>query len=467
VTQIQGPLESYGYPTTGYQYTDSPPNPSVMTTVSQTPNPSQTTVQVFDGMAHTVQTEVTSDPYGAGFVDISYDGNGRVYQQSNPTRCSSPPGTVPGSCAESTWGVTTSYYDAIGRPVAQIHPDGNALTWCYNGVASTMPAGASGKCNTHLGSAATGTWVDSTNELGSDWQRTMDGLGRMTVVMEPNGISSAPPSMETDYTYDGDANLLSVLQKGNGSGSESRSFIYDSLSRLISATNPETKTVGYSYTTTNNALCSGDPSLPCGKTDARVITINYSYDTRNRLTAKTYSNDSTGLTPWSCYEYDVTANPQASSNGNFVGRLTNEWTVPAGTSCGAAPLTQRSILGYDPAGRLLSEQQCTPTKCAAASGPSLNYTYDLAGNRTSMTNSVGAQGNLPLALTYGYDSAARLNSLVSNWTAFPGNLFTIGPNGYTAAGQLQNWIQGPNLTVIQGYTNRLWINSITATGQTP
>jgi hypothetical protein len=29
------------------------------------------------------------------------------------------------------------------------------------------------------------------------------------------------------------------------------------------------------------------------------------------------------------------------------------------------------------------------------------------------------------------------------------------------------WTHGSNLTVTQGYTNRLWVNSITATGQVP
>jgi YD repeat-containing protein len=424
LTQVQGPSESYGTPTTGYTYNDSSPNPSVTTTVSQTPNPSKTTVEVFDGIGQTVQTRLTTDPSGAEFVDTAYDGNSRVYQQSNPTRCSSSPGAMPGSCAESTWGITTFYYDASGRPVAQVHPDGSALAWCYNGVASTMPAGVSGKCNSRLGSVTTGTWVDSADEFGNDWQRTSDGLERMTEVMEPNGTSPSPPSMETDYAYDGNANLLSVLQKGNGSGSVGRSFNYDSLSRLISAINPETGTVGYSYTA-NNALCSGDPSQPCGKTDARGITVNYFYDARNRLTAKTYSNDSKSLTPWSCYEYDVTANPQANSTGNFVGRLTNEWTLPAGTSCGAAPpssgsLTLRSILGYDPTGHLLSEQQCTPASCPPSNPApyALQYQYDLAGNLTYSSSGLNAipGTSTPLAFTSAFDGASHLQAVGSSWT---------------------------------------------------
>ncbi len=109
-----------------------------------------------------------------------------------------------------------------------------------------------------------------------------------------------------------------------------------------------------------------------------------------------------------------------------------------------------------------SYEPCTRTK----------YGYDLAGNPTGLTNSVGALNEsgqtMSLLLTTGFDGAAHMNSVTSNWGTYPTNLFTIVPtNGYWPAGELWNWTLGPNLSITQGVTNRLWVNSISATGQVP
>src|SRR5205085_7513621 len=57
-----------------------------------------------------------------------------------------------------------------------------------------------------------------------------DALGRITSVYEdPSGLN-----YQTSYSYDALGNLRTVIQ-----GSQSRTFVYDSLSHLTSATNPE------------------------------------------------------------------------------------------------------------------------------------------------------------------------------------------------------------------------------------
>jgi hypothetical protein len=59
-----------------------------------------------------------------------------------------------------------------------------------------------------------------------------------------------------------------------------------------------------------------------------------------------------------------------------------------------------------------------------------------------------------------------MNSVASNWTAYPAALYTVPVGGYGPVGPL-NWTLGPNLTVTQGYTNRLWVNSVNVQGQVP
>src|SRR5690348_3040221 len=57
-------------------------------------------------------------------------------------------------------------------------------------------------------------------------------------------VPSSGSPLETDYQYDALGNLVQVDQwggpYGNSGGNRQRTFIYDSLSRLVSSANPET-----------------------------------------------------------------------------------------------------------------------------------------------------------------------------------------------------------------------------------
>jgi YD repeat-containing protein len=442
------PQNGNANPHTHYAYNDNlyvlRASPSVTTTGPT----GVTSVSLMDGMEHIVGNKLTTDPVAADYVDTVYDGLGRVHSVSNPYRATS----------DSTYGLTTYSYDALNRKTLQTQPDGSMAQWCYNGLGSSGP----GNCLSNRSSQASTSWVDYSDENGNHWQRASDGLGRLVSVIEP--IAG-----ETDYSYNALDDLLTVTQKGvaGAEAARSRSFTYDSLGRLLTASNPETGTVCYgtwSGGSIGSGSCQNGYDLNgnlIAKTDARGVTISYAYDALNRLLWKSYANDSSG-TPTSCYQYD------GAASSNLVGRLVNEWTQ-AGSCPSAVPssgfFTLRSISAYDPMGRIQSEQQCTPSKCTTSSGPSLSYGYDLAGNATSLTNSVGASGS-PLTLTYGYDTAAHLKSVTSGWAAFPTGLYSLPTGGYGPIGPL-NWSLGPDLSVTQSSTNRLWVNSITATGQVP
>lgn len=60
--------------------------------------------------------------------------------------------------------------------------------------------------------------------------------------------------------------------------------------------------------------------------------MSYSYDPLNRLYAKTYSSGD----PSVCLQYD-------QDGTNTIGRLTSEWTAPAGTACPMPSSTPTSI----------------------------------------------------------------------------------------------------------------------------
>ena len=434
------------YPDSGettYSYNDAAPNPSVTTcnlingaasAACSPTNPSagwKTSVSTMDGMGHVIQTSLVSDPDGADNVKIAYDGEGNVYTKTNPFRGSSPPANT----------TTTFYYDALRRPIKTQEQDGSLLQWCYDGV----PSVPSVYCNsTHLGSAI-GTWVDSTDENGNHWQRTSDSFGRLLDVLEPNGASQSP-TMETDYAYDVLNNLKSVTQLGTGSGSVNRSFSYDSLSRLLSAANPETGTVSYTYDLNSNVAT---------KTDARGVTVNYAYDNLNRLYQKRYST-SAGNTndPTVCMQYDVPGSA-ANSSPNPLGRLTMEWTQTAGSACPglnspqqtppSGSISSQVILGYDAMGRLTGDQQC-PLGGNCSTPYPFNYTYDLAGDEASATNGIPSSGSPYLSWASYADGAQRLDHIAvtsqpsawstSTYLSLPALLQATPSTGYDPFGNL-------------------------------
>src|SRR6185437_13741629 len=139
--------------------------------------------------------------------------------------------------------------------------------FCHNGRSSLT-----GVACTSLPSPLIGSTAESIDEQGKRWLRYSDGLGRLAGVLEPDP-QSGTPSLLTTYSYNTLNDLTFVSQVGaSGEVARTRSFVYDSLSRLISATNPETGLISYAYTA-SGGLCAGDVTLPCSKTDARGVSF--------------------------------------------------------------------------------------------------------------------------------------------------------------------------------------------------
>jgi YD repeat-containing protein len=264
-----GRLNEIDYPPTGQGqttllYSDSAPNPSITTTKKLTSTTNMVSLAVEDGLGHIIQTQL-SDLEGTTFTDTSYTGTGWVLTRSNPHR----------TAQSATDGTTTYTYDALGRTTIVSQPDGSSIHSAYATSCAPNPN-------------AYGVTV--TDEAGKSRTTCSDGLGRLVNVFEdPSGLN-----YETDYQYDAIDNLLGVTQKGGGSQANwrMRTFVYDSLSRLRSATNPESGTQFYSYDPNGNLI---------SKTDARGIQTTMQYDALNRLKSKSYSDG----TPTAMFYYDT------------------------------------------------------------------------------------------------------------------------------------------------------------------
>src|SRR5262249_4402028 len=239
-----------------------------------------------------------------------------------------------------------------------------------------------------------------------------DGLGRTRSVFEdPAGVN-----YETDYQYDTLGNLLRVDQKGSAPGDSTkwrtRTFTYDSLSRLITSSNPESGTICYGvwqspppgtdlgtvckngYDANGNLLKKTAPAP--NQTGTLTVTTTYTYDALNRLTQKSYSD---GTTKSAYFSFDV-APAWGVPVSNIVGRLTwlhSDLTGPRGGS----------IFSYDSMGRVVMNDQCTPANCGSGLFAT-SYAYDLGGNLTSYTTGPG------VLFSQAFNAAGRVTQLTSN-----------------------------------------------------
>jgi len=209
-----------------------------------------------DTMGRTMEHAMMSDPSGADKTDTSYDTNSRTQNQTNPYRTTST-------------GSDTFAYDGLDRIISTTHSDTNVRYTYYGSDVSSH-----GGINNQLCSTSTygyGYPALSLDETGKKRQVWQDSYGRIIEVDEPD--SSNNLTLSTCYTYDLLNDLTSVVQ-----GSQTRTYTYDQLARKTQEALPESGTINYYYTTSGGGLCSGNSEDVCRRTDARGITITYSYD---------------------------------------------------------------------------------------------------------------------------------------------------------------------------------------------
>lgn len=252
-------------------------------------------------------------------------------------------------------------------------------------------------------------------------------------------ISPADPgfAMRTLYSYDALGNLLRVDQKGTAPNDSTqwrtRTFTYDSLSRLLTATNPESGVITYTYDANGNLLQKTSPAP--NQTGTATQTLSHCYDHLNRATGKAYSAQTCQGTQLPSGTAVVTYIYDTGLNG--IGRLTSLLD-----QAGTATYT------YDAMGRLKTE-----ARPIAGVSETTSYTYDLAGSVKTVTYPSGR------VVTYTSDAAGRLASAVDgNGTNY------VTAAGYNPDGSLNSLVNGstPALSQSFQYTPRLQLCRITA-----
>ncbi len=284
----------------------------------------QTTV-LFDGLGRKVNSERA---FGGCWLSVqqTYDAKGRPWAVSLPYN----------TCSESAHYQTTTY-DGANRVYQVLTDDGAGTTTTYSGNIATVTDAAL-----------------STRDL------TTDGLGRLTSVVE----HTSPSNYTTGYLYNVADDLTSVTQ-----GALTRTFTYDSLKRLITAINPESGTTCYGSlsgsTCTENYDNNGNL---LSKVDGASVTTNYTYDSMNRLTGKSYTGGVTPTPPVTLTYNGAGSCPNGGTAYNLR-RLTSVST----TASGATPSTAETW-SYDALGRVCSRSESV----GSVSPGSFAYKYNLA-----------------------------------------------------------------------------------------
>ena len=386
-----GRLYTLSYPDGGLATATYPSATEVDTTVTATPDPSIASASIVDSFGRPYQ-QITA----GNSTETSYDANGRAYCVTNPHAVGA---TSPGSTCISS-------YDGLDRPLVQSQPDGtNTLTWLYDE-----------------------NIVHSYDEASNQTTRTSDALGRLTSVVEANGAI-------TTYAYDGLDNAKMITQSGisaNGDVPRVRTFTYDSLSRLITSTNPETETICYGQWSGGSCQNGYDANGNLlHKTQANGIQTVYQYDVLNRL-IQTNSNDN-----WvtiNLFSYDTCS---FSGCTNPIGHMTSEIEEEGWDG------TEYS---YDAMGRATSTKWISLLNGTVNPGGAAQY--DLAGNPYQLVYPDGR------TLTQNYDSAGRLTTVTDTTSGGAGTVYFS--NGlYTAAGALQSATYGNGVTEANTYNSRL------------
>jgi RHS repeat-associated protein len=377
---------------TTISYVDAIPTSTTQTTIITT-GVNRTSTALLDGYGRTIETQLTSDPDGTTYVETTYDALGRKATVSNPYRTSNDPGP--------TNGITSYFYDALNRTCLVVPPDG------------TLPSG--GVCPTAqpintVFTTYSGNTTTVADQAGKSRKSQTDALGRLTSVWEdPSGLN-----YQTNYTYDAFGDLLSVLQNG----SRSRTFSYNAFSQLVSATNPESGTIFYTYDNDGNLATkvswaqnqtNGTPTKATGS-----VTISGNAECENGTcdqgtiyitvgsfqASTTYGNSySSGLASALASQLNGSSSSVSATTSGSTILLTSKVAGPSGNYSLSARV-QNSSSGFPKAAFSATTSGSALTGGANPPTVTASYTYDVLNRLTQKSFSDGTPTD-----TYAYDGA--------------------------------------------------------------
>jgi RHS repeat-associated protein len=176
-------------------------------------------------------------------------------------------------------------------------------------------------------------------------------------------------------TYDLAGNLVTlVTQYGAENTNQTTTWAYDSRNRLSRKTYADNTFYDYTYDENGNLKT---------RKDAKNQTTSYSYNLFNRVATVDYPADSDVA-----FTYDASGRRLSMTDGSRSGAPSTEWT-------------------YDAAGRIATCQQHPVDRI-------IHYGYNAEGGRTSMSVEKISVPGSPWTTAYTYDAAGRLDTLTDS-----------------------------------------------------
>ena len=319
---------------------------------------------------------------------------------------------------------TTSYsYDVDGNLVTLTDANGHATLDGFDLLnelnAETMPTGSPRQTRTY---DPAGNLVSSADYNGKTTNYTYDPLNRLLSRTPDPSLPDTPES----FTYTPTGKRASMSD-----ASGTTIYTYDSMDRLIAKATPQ-GTLNYTYDTASNVASMVS-------SNANGISVQYAYDTLNRLSAVVDNRLPAGANT-TTYTYDPASNlvtaaypngTQSTVTYDDLNRLTAlngtrasySYTLgPTGYRTAAVESSGRALAwSYDGIYRLTSE---TITLDPHSNNGTVAYGLDPVGNRLSQTSSL--PGIASGAFTYNVDDRLSTDTYDNN-----GNTLVSGANNFT------------------------------------
>ncbi|NOT60935.1 MAG: peptidoglycan DD-metalloendopeptidase family protein [Acidobacteria bacterium] len=358
---------------------------------------------------------------GAKLQYVAFDIMGRVYESSNPTEVNSA-NWAPYGDDSNGYKYRSQAYDWKGRPTTTTNQDLTTRSLSYDGC------GCSG--------AQTMTALD---EVGRKQVSYYDVFGRMTKTEAYNWNGSAATTLYSATTTDYDVRDLTLSVKTYNCATNTANCLagvyqeattsYDGYGRLATSRLPEYNTgaqTSYSYAADDKIVTATDP---------RGVVTTYGYgpfnkagnasspNNRGLLSSITYSNLPASVTPTLPITFGYDENGQ------------RKWMDDEPGSANYV---------YDSLSRMTQE---TRTFIGHPTAYTLDYSYNLAGELTTFSNSTGK------TINYQYDKVGRLSGATTAGFAGISSLFS-GVT-YRAWGGITHVNYGNGLSKDLIYDNRM------------
>ncbi|MBF0490603.1 MAG: hypothetical protein HQL15_08325 [Candidatus Omnitrophica bacterium] len=397
------PLDSVALPTSIITYNIQPTYTAVISQarVESGSSPMISSVTFYDGLGRVIESKSLGPNAGQSIVSgqTEYDQRGLPIKKYVPRFTTTSLSTL--DPIDSSVAYAQMQYDAMGRAVKSINPDGTYSNVVYD------------------------HWDTTTFDENGHMQKSYkDAMGRLIKKEEYKGADgrwASYPSNSytvyatTNYTYDALGNLTKLTDTKNNVTTIS----YDHLNRKIAMNDPDMGAWSYNYDANGNLI---------SQVDAKGQTVRFSYDALNRLLNKTDGipsgpiNNFPILPPVTpsfnvVYNYDPVAQNYAKGRLGSVTYDNGQAGLPAGQAgftydqVGREIASTKTIDGttynvsrqYDALNRLKQIQY--------PDGAQVKYLYNQAGQVTAVADAA-AVVNGTLVLN---DSPIRFAANSSEW----------------------------------------------------